>query len=131
LGRPLSVFARYHALLWAIHKPRLLSKLAASVIEKGELVVSAASLWELLVKKDKADAPVLDPTLWWQQHVTRQGVTVLPMHAYHFKHLQTLPPFHRDPFDRILISQAIHEGFRIVTCDEAVRRYHEFAGMVW
>ena len=105
--------------------------MAASVIEKGEVVVSAASLWELIGKKDKADAPVLDPTAWWQRYVTMQSVTVLPIHAYHLKHLDTLPLLHKDPFDRILISQAIHEGFRLVTCDEAVRRYHEFAGMVW
>jgi len=120
-----------HALVWAVTKPELLSKVAASVIEKGEIVVSAASLWELIAKKEKADAPINDPTAWWRRHVTLPGVTVLPIHAYHIKHLATLPQFHKDPFDRILICQAIHEGFRLVTLDEAMRRYHEFAGFVW
>jgi PIN domain nuclease of toxin-antitoxin system len=41
------------------------------------------------------------------------------------------PELHKDPFDRILICQAIHEGLRLVTGDEAMRRYHEFAGFVW
>jgi len=49
-------------------------------------------------------------------------VTVLPIHAYHLKHLDTLPMFHKDPFDRILICQAIHEGLQLVTNDEAMRR---------
>ena len=120
-----------HALIWAIAKPELLSKAAATAIKTGEIAVSAASLWELIVKKEKVDAPIKDPNAWWRRHVTIPGVAVLPIHAYHIKHLETLPQFHKDPFDRILICQAIHEGLRLITNDEAMRRYHQFAGFVW
>ena len=118
-------------LIWAFHKPERLSQKATRIVESGDTAVSAASLWELLLKKDKPGAPIADPGAWWQRYITLRGVEVLPIHAYHIAHLETLPPFHKDPFDRILICQSMHEGSSLVTSDEEINRYLGYISPVW
>jgi PIN domain nuclease of toxin-antitoxin system len=120
-----------HVLVWAVDRPELLSRRATSIIKSEMIGVSAASLWELLVKKDKEDAPVKNPNGWWQQFVTSAGVKVLAIEGYHVRHLDTLPPIHKDPFDRILICQCIHEGLKLVTNDKHISRYGRVVSAVW
>jgi len=118
-------------LIWAFHLPERLSQKAAGILESGEAAVSAASLWEMMIKRDKPGAPIADPTTWWQRYVIQRDVEVLPIHTYHVAHLAALPPLHRDPFDRILICQAMHEGCSLVTIDQEIHRYRGFVASIW
>ena len=118
-------------LIWAFHKPERLSRTALAIVESGKGAVSAVSLWELLIKKDKPTALIADPAAWWRRFVTLQGVEVLPIHAYHIAHLETLPLHHRDPFDRMLICQSLHEGSPLVTSDQEIHRYHGIIHPTW
>jgi PIN domain nuclease of toxin-antitoxin system len=121
-----------HSLIWAIHRPDRLSKKVSSIIGSGEVAVSAASLWELLLKKDKPAALIAEPASWWRRYVTGQSIEVLPIQACHVARLEDLPPHHKDPFDRILMCQALHEGAGLVTCDETLHlHYHRIIPLVW
>ncbi len=120
-----------HALVWAIDRPELLSPRASAVIQSEELMVSTVSFWELLLKKGSRGAPLKNPGAWWQKHVTLAGVQVLPIQPYHLRHLETLPPIHKDPFDRVLICQSLHHQLSLVTNDEQIRRYGDAITAVW
>ena len=118
-------------LIWAYYLPERLSKRATTIIESGDAAVSAVSLWEMMIKKDKPGAAIEDPVAWWQRYVTQRGVEMLPIHAYHVAHLGLLPALHRDPFDRVLICQSIHEKCGLVTIDEEIHRYTDLIVPVW
>lgn len=118
-------------LIWTYHLPERLSPKAATIVQGGEVAVSAASFWEMMIKKDKPGAPITDPHAWWKRYITQRGVEVLPIHAYHVAHLMTLPSFHRDPFDRILICQSIHERCSLVTIDPEIHQYKDFVTVIW
>jgi PIN domain nuclease of toxin-antitoxin system len=86
------------------------------------VVVSAASVWEIAIKHGlaKKNMPVsgAEAKSWF----TRAGYTLLPVTADHAALVEELPPHHADPFDRILIAQALDEPLRLVTHDPAVAR---------
>lgn len=88
-----------------------------------ELVVSVASLWELLLKKDKRDALVGDPLPWWESYVIKTDLPVLGIRQNHVLALGRLPAIHRDPFDRILVAQAIVEKVPLVSKDGELSKY--------
>jgi PIN domain nuclease of toxin-antitoxin system len=112
-----------HAIVWAIGSPEHLSAKIRDIIESGQTVVSAVSLWELIVKSSRKDAPVVRPTEWWERYIGRQGIEVLPIRVKHLEHLELLPKIHKDPFDRLLICQAVTEELTLVTCDAEIQRY--------
>lgn len=81
-----------HVLAWTINEPERLSRTARRIIEDESFVVSSASLWEILFKKNKPDRVVPgDPVRWWQQYVVKNGMRVVPMEWQHIVHLDTLP----------------------------------------
>jgi len=112
-----------HVLLWAVSAPQRLSPAVRSLIQKRAYSVSVASLWELINKRDKDDAPVKDPAAWWDRYIASVGTRVLPIRTRHVLELQQLPWHHRDPYDRILIAQAIVEDLPLVTADREMERY--------
>ena len=112
-----------HVLLWAVSKPHRLSRSVRALIEKQQYAASVATLWELINKKDKREAPVKDPAAWWEQYVVRPETRVLPIRAAHVLYLDRLPWHHRDPYDRILIAQSAVEKMVLVTSDEEIRKY--------
>ena len=112
-----------HVLLWAVAQPERLDRSICTIIENNRYLVSVASLWELLNKKLRRDAPVKDPVAWWEQYIVRQRTSVIPIRSPHVAHLDGLPWHHRDPFDRILIAQSIVERAPLVTADEEIRQY--------
>lgn len=95
---------------------------AVEAIEAADsvIVVSAATVWEVAIKRGlgKLDAP---PDLLPQLEAAK--VELLPITARHADRVATLPPHHRDPFDRLLIAQAQVEGFTLVTADGDLDRY--------
>jgi PIN domain nuclease of toxin-antitoxin system len=112
-----------HVLLWAVAAPDRLAPGVRSLIEKHEYAMSVATLWELINKKGKRDAPVEDPSAWWERYVVRPQTPVLAIRAAHVLYLDRLPWRHRDPYDRILIAQAAVEEMALVTADAAIRQY--------
>lgn len=112
-----------HALVWAVSEPERLSKVALRVFQEGEVVTSVANLWELLLKAGRASALVEEPLKWWTNYVVKTNLASLPIRASHVIALGALPDVHKDPFDRILVAQAITEGIPLVTRDGQLRRY--------
>jgi PIN domain nuclease of toxin-antitoxin system len=121
-----------HALIWAPSAPTRLSPAARRIVEDGEVAVSAASLWEMTLKKGRKSEIVPDPMAWWERHIRKARVTILPIKDVHIMHLDSLPSHHADPFDRILVCQCIHEGMRLVTKDRTLRdHYQPYVHLVW
>jgi PIN domain nuclease of toxin-antitoxin system len=93
---------------------------------ENELFLSAASLWEMLIKHGAGKLEVRAPGPA-HRHFARMReahrIEALPVTEAELAHLAALPPLHRDPFDRILICQAIEHGLTILTPDPAIRRY--------
>jgi PIN domain nuclease of toxin-antitoxin system len=90
------------------------------IVAADEVWVSAASGWEIAIKaalgKLHATAAVADA-------VAEYGFGELPVSLRHTDVVRTLPPHHSDPFDRLLVAQAQHEGLTLVTADRAFERY--------
>jgi len=111
-----------HAFLWWLDDPRLLSKAARNAIRDGKntVYVSVAVVWEIVIKQSlgKLDAP--DDLV---EVMAANRFLPLPVTVPHALAVRTLPDHHRDPFDRFLIAQAQHEGFKIVTRDPLVLLY--------
>jgi PIN domain nuclease of toxin-antitoxin system len=111
-----------HALLWAVSDPEELTERARDVLRDGrnEVLVSAASVWEIAIKRalGKLTAPDdLGPVL------AAVSFSPLPISLEHASLAGSLPPHHRDPFDRMLIAQAQLESLTIVTRDVRFARY--------
>ncbi len=114
-----------HLLLWAASIPERLPAEARAKIENpdNDLIFSAASLWEVAIKTSlgRPDFAV-DPRLL-RRGLVANGYHELSITAEHTIGLLVLPPIHKDPFDRILISQAIAEEIVLMTVDEKIARY--------
>lgn len=114
-----------HLLLWAAGQPDQLSHDALALIENTahELVFSAASLWEVAIKRGlgRQDFRV-DPRLL-RRGLLDNGYLELPITSEHTVMVDGLPPLHKDPFDRILVAQSLVEGILLVTADPIVAQY--------
>jgi len=112
-----------HTALWALERPEALSISARNVVSSGPNVLSVVSCWEVMIKSMKGKLDVGDPRIWWQEALEQLAAAVLPLRPEHVTALYGLPPIHHDPFDRVLIAQAIREGLTLVTSDDKVARY--------
>jgi PIN domain nuclease of toxin-antitoxin system len=110
-------------LVWALGSPERLSPHARRLVEGGENVVSVGSYWEIVIKTRKGLLSIADLSSWWRRATELTAARVLPIRASHVTALAALPMLHKDPFDRILIAQAIAEGLALVTNDEPIRAY--------
>ncbi|PRC92929.1 type II toxin-antitoxin system VapC family toxin [Solimicrobium silvestre] len=112
-------------LLWAAGEPERLSMEARSLIEitENELFFSAASLWEIAIKQSlgrddfQVDARLL------RRGLLDNGYSELPIGSEHAVAICSLPPIHKDPFDRMLVAQAMVEGIALLTSDSVVAQY--------
>ena len=114
-----------HLLLWAANEPKRLPKTARTLIEnlENEVLFSAASLWEIVIKSSlgrqdfRVDARLL------RRGLLDNGYTELPITSEHAVNVDHLPPTHKDPFDRILVAQAMVEGVTLLTNDRKLLDY--------
>jgi PIN domain nuclease of toxin-antitoxin system len=114
-----------HILLWAAGEPGHLTDAARALLEDDAhtVVFSAASLWELTIKRALGrDDLQVEPTVL-RRGLVDNGYLELPITADHALRLAALPNHHRDPFDRILLAQALHEGCVLVTSDAQLAAY--------
>jgi len=113
-----------HIVLWWLSDDKRLSRKARRLIERAdEVMVSAATTWELAVKASLGKLRMPEGFL---EVVEEQGFKHLPITPVHAMAVQSLPWHHRDPFDRILLAQAIVEGLGLVSGDEALAPYGKF-----
>ena len=112
-----------HALIWALSEPSRLPGSVMAIVEgdKNEIYASAASAWEISIKAGlgKIDFPLdaLDDA------VAAAGFIEMPVCVRHAVAIKSLPTHHRDPFDRLLIAQALLEGLILVTRDRQLGAY--------
>jgi PIN domain nuclease of toxin-antitoxin system len=115
-----------HIFLWLVDEPRRLSSTIMTALQdnNNQRYLSIASVWELQIKANTGKLALPSSV---QQFVTEQRVLnnihSLPLLEQHIWGLVTLPLHHRDPFDRILIAQAIDEDFTLVTVDHWFAAY--------
>ncbi len=114
-----------HILLMAAGQPERLSAPARTLLSDphNELLFSAASLWEIAIKSGlgREDFRV-EPRLL-RRGLLDNGYLELPVTSQHAVGIDGLPPLHRDPFDRLLLAQALSEGITLVTGDVQLARY--------
>lgn len=118
-----------HIYIWAVMGNRRLSASARKmIVDADDVYVSAASIWEAAIKAGlgKLDA---DPDLLASE-IARSGFIELPVRAAHAAMVRKLPDIHRDPFDRLLIAQALVEPLRLVTSDESLAAYSDLVVLV-
>jgi PIN domain nuclease of toxin-antitoxin system len=96
-----------NAVLFAVGAPGQLSAPATAAIVAGPNFVSVVSLWEVMIKTMKGKLDVGDQRAWWEFALARLDATLLLLHPEHTLQLSSLPLLHKDPFDRILIAQAM------------------------
>ena len=115
-----------HALLWfGLEDPQLSADaLALLEDESNSLELSPASYWEIAIKIGLGRYRLSEPyEAFFQEVISTYGIRVLPIELSHTSVLTSLPLHHRDPFDRLLVAQAIVEGIAVVSCDTVFDRY--------
>jgi PIN domain nuclease of toxin-antitoxin system len=113
-----------HTFLWALYDADKLSPAARRVIASSDRFWSVASIWEAIIKVQLGKLPLPVPAGdYLVQRLTANGVTVLPIQLEHVRRVESIENHHRDPFDRILIAQAMEEDLPIVTADPFFSRY--------
>jgi PIN domain nuclease of toxin-antitoxin system len=125
----LKVLTDTHTLVWALSEPEALGVQARVALTESPFTASVANLWELILKSRKPGALVADPLPWWEKYVVRSRIPALAIRTAHIRALASLPEFHKDPFDRILVAQALAEGLTLATKDAVLARYG--APVVW
>jgi PIN domain nuclease of toxin-antitoxin system len=114
-----------HAWLWMLTEPERLGDALAIVEDaRNELLLSAASSWEIAIKYTLGRLPLPEPpAAYVPARIASTGVTPLAVEHSHALAVAELPDHHRDPFDRILVAQAVLEAVPIVSGDQALARY--------
>ncbi len=116
-----------HVALWAIADSPKLSKKARDMIEspRSSIWISAASVWEISIKHSlgRGDIPVSGQDAL--RYFRASGYRFLPVDPEHAAAVEDLPTHHHDPFDRILIAQALTEPMRLLTHDSMMARYSD------
>jgi PIN domain nuclease of toxin-antitoxin system len=112
-----------NAALLALTTPEALSRAVRTAVLAGPNVLSVVSYWEVLLKSMKGNMNVGNPRTWWLDALDQLAATALALRPEHVSGVYGLPPLHKDPFDRVLIAQALVEDLRLVTTDGDIRRY--------
>lgn len=114
-----------HVLAWAVGDPSRLSKVARKALEnpRNERLVSAVSIWEMSIKFSKGKWPEVESFMdeeQFQDDITRLSAVELPIRSRATRVAGLFSQVHQDPFDRLLVAQAILEGVAIISKDEAL-----------
>ena len=105
-----------------MEKNKRLSKNLNDIINdpQNSIFLSAVSIWEIVLKKAKGK---LKTSISIEKGIKTSGFTPLPIETSHVLGVEQLPTHHKDPFDRLLVAQAIVEKLMIITEDEKIKKY--------
>lgn len=118
--------------LWLLVEPERFGPAARTVIDDraNELLFSAASAWEIAIKYALGKLPLpLAPAEYVPGRMARAGTAALPIVHDHALRAADLPPYHRDPFDRLLVAQCQAERLRLLTADRQFAPYE--VDVIW
>jgi PIN domain nuclease of toxin-antitoxin system len=117
-----------HVLIWWVTGDRRLTKPRRDLIAdpENQIAISAASFWEIAIKKSLGRIKIEIDEL--HAAMKEDAFAEIPVRISQMLALETLPPFHGDPFDRLLIAQSITEHRRLVTHDAAILAYASVRG---
>lgn len=114
-----------HLLLWAAGESSRLPRTVRSLIDnpENELLFSVASLWEVSIKRALGRKDfAIDPRLL-RRGLLDNGYVELPIVSDHVVAIENFPAIHKDPFDRVLVAQALVEGITLLTTDSVLTQY--------
>lgn len=115
-----------HTLIWAVDDPPKLSLPAVAALQDpaNELLLSAATIWEISIKVGLGRL-TLNSTYrsWMNAAIAALGLSILPVTVEYAEAQSQLPPHHGDPFDRLLAAQALVEKMPLVSCDLIFDQY--------
>jgi PIN domain nuclease of toxin-antitoxin system len=115
-----------HSFIFYVDRPDALPSAARAALEdpSNDLFLSLVSPWEMQIKstlgKLQLGKPVAELV---QAELDRAAIQLLPITLHHIDAVSRLPNHHRDPFDRLLVAQAIHEGLTLVSSDQTITKY--------
>lgn len=115
-----------HVWLWSLTEPERLNEEARRALTDptNDVYLSAASAWEIAIKYAIGKLPLPDPPARYvPDRMRAQRIAPLAVSQTHALAVSDLPPHHSDPFDRLLISQAVTEGFELMTADVRLEPY--------
>ena len=114
-----------HILIWFGETNDRLPIRVREIIEdtSNVLYVSHASIWEMTIKMSLGKLKVIYTLSEWESFLLTNKFILLPTSFKHYQVLQLLPPHHLDPFDRLIIAQAIAEDFTVITHDPKFSAY--------
>lgn len=118
-----------HIYLWfLVDSPRIRAGISDQIAEADEVLISAASIWEAAIKigLGKLDADIADLV----KGIKASGFSELPVDTRDASVVASLPPIHSDPFDRLLVAQALSGPFRLLTADPTVAKYSDVVQLV-
>ena len=112
-----------NVVLRALKRPASLSPRVRKAIVDGPNVLSVVVYWEMVLKVMKGLLIVGYPRAWWPDALDMLAATALPIDPAHIDQVHDLPAIHKDPFDRLLIAQALVEDCTLVTTDREMHKY--------
>lgn len=116
-----------HAYLWFTLQQPGISTAAMDEIQSlaNEKFISAASYWEIAIKISRGQYTLTVPFCdFWHDTTIQNGIVVLPITVEHAERVSTLPFHHKDPFDRLIVAQALHEKMTLVSADAILDQYN-------
>jgi PIN domain nuclease of toxin-antitoxin system len=120
-----------HVVVWATHQSARLGAARQLVLDADQRLLSAVCVWELAIKQGLGKLTVGSDVRTWTRRVTSELVLDhLPITAEHAAAVEHLPDVHRDPFDRLLVAQAVAEGAVLLTADERLAAYGDVVRLV-
>ena len=120
-----------HVVVWATHQSVRLGAARQLVLDADQRLLSAVSVWELAIKQRLGKLSVgSDVRTWTRRATTELVLDHLPVTADHAAAVEHLPDVHRDPFDRLLVAQAVAEGAVLLTADDRLTAYGDAVRLV-
>lgn len=120
-----------HVLVWASHQSVRLGEGRQLIADADQRLVSAVCAWELAIKQRLGKLSVGSDVRTWLRRVTSElALHHLPVTAEHAAGVEHLPDVHRDPFDRLLVAQAVAEGAVLLTADDRLAGYGDVVRVV-
>lgn len=112
-----------HTFIWWDREPDLIPSETLQLMRQSQLILSLVSLWEIQIKTQLGKLNLNMPLADLVEHHQENGIALLTITLPHILGLEQLPQHHRDPFDRLLISQSRVESTAIVSRDEIFKSY--------